>query len=83
MRGDSRQGWRAEATTQRGWRHGQRCARVLNRHHAHMECANAVRGDSRQGWRAEATTQRGWRHGQRCARALCYGMRERSGQRCA
>ena len=21
MRGDSRQGWRAEATTQRGWRH--------------------------------------------------------------
>ena len=42
MRGDSRQGWRAEATTQRGWRHGQRCARVLNRHHAHMECANAA-----------------------------------------
>ena len=44
---------------------------------------NRMRGDSRQGWRAEATTQRGWRHGQRCARALCYGMRERSGQRCA
>ena len=48
MRGDSRQGWRAEATTQRGWRHGQRCARVLNRRHAHMECANAVACDGQR-----------------------------------